>query len=230
MPFSIVRSSSRERFTEVHINLSYIESIEPVELVGEATIAVKILRGLYYVHLYSALEKAVNETIEQTILLIKSENVKNRHYSMPFNVISLNSKMRSFKDCGRQSYFKKAAEVFLSVDSEDSFDIPNTVISQNLQNVRLKTIQEIIDCFGAKQITFEPRVRFTIDEVVEKRNAVAHGRETPVFVGERYRANILRAKTKEIQHVVNLVIDTFEDYIKNKIYLKPDYVHYYQAG
>jgi len=227
MPFSIVRSNSRERFTEVHINLSYIESIEPD---GEAPVEVKILRGLYYVHLYSALEKAVNETIEQTVLLIKSENVKNRHYSMPFNVISLNSKMQSFKQCGYKDYFQKSAEVFLGVDSEDSFDISNTVFSQNLQNVWFKTIQETIGSFGAEQITLEPRVRFTVDEVVDKRNAVAHGRETPVIVGERHRANVLRAKTQEIQHVVELVIDTFEDYIRNKSYLKPDYAHHYQAG
>jgi hypothetical protein len=226
MPFSIVRSNSRERFTEVYINLSYIESIEPD---GEASVEVKILRGLYYVHLYSALEKAINETIEQVILIIKSENIKNKHFSTQFNVISLNSKMQSFKQCGYKDYFKKSTDVFLSVDSEESFDISNTVFSQNLQNVWFKTIQETIDSFGAEQITLEPRVRFTIDEVVDKRNAVAHGRETPVTVGERHRASVLRSKTQEIQNVVELVIDTFEDFINNKSYLKPDYTHHYQA-
>ena len=48
MTFDIVRANSRERFSEVQINLNYIESIEPD---GEASPEVKILRGLYYVHL-----------------------------------------------------------------------------------------------------------------------------------------------------------------------------------
>src|SRR5690606_14104426 len=108
MPFSFVRASSRERFTEVFINLAFIEANEGL---GETSVEVKILRGLFYVHLYSALEKAVNETIEQTILLVKEDGVKNKHYENAFNVISLNSKMQSFKQCSNKNYFSKSAEV-----------------------------------------------------------------------------------------------------------------------
>lgn len=225
MSFSIVRANSRERFVEVFVNLSYIESIEPE---GEAPLEVKILRGLYYVHLYSALEKAVNETVEQVILLIKSEKVKNKHFMLPFNVISLNTKMQSFKQCSYKDYFKKSAEVFMSMNSEDLFDVSDTVFSQNLQNVWYKTIKETIQSFGANDILVEQRVMHTIDEVVEKRNAVAHGRETPVSVGERHRSNVLRIKTQEIQLVVEQIIETFEDYISNKKYLNPNYIQQYQ--
>jgi len=217
MPFSIIRANSRERFSEVLINLAYIESIEPD---GEAPSEVKILRGLFYVHLYSALEKVVNETVEQAILLIKSERVKNRHFENAFNVISLNSKMQSFKQCGYKDYFFKSAEVFESLDSESSFDISNTIFSQNLQNVWYKTIQDTIRSFGATPIAVDPRIKLTINEIVDKRNAVAHGRETPVAVGERHRTDVLRTKTQEIQLVAEQVICTFEDYIYNKKYIK----------
>jgi len=227
MPFNIIRSSSRERFSEVLVNLAYIESIEPD---GEATIEVKILRGLFYVHLYSALEKAVNETIEQTILLIKNESVKNRHFESSFNVISLNSKMQGFKQCGYKNYFSKSADVFESLDSDNSFDLDNTIFSENLQNVWYKTLQETIRSFGATQISVDPRVRLTINEVVEKRNAVAHGRETPVAVGERHRSDKLRTNTQEVQLVVEQFIYTFEDYILNKKYIKPNYLHEYNQA
>lgn len=227
MTFDIVRANSRERFSEVQINLNYIESIEPT---GEATPEVKILRGLYYVHLYSALEKALNETIEQAILLIKSKNIKNLHFSTPFNVISLNSKMQSFKQCGYKDYFDKSSEVFESINSEEVFDISNTIFSQNLQNVWFKTIQDTIRSFGASPIQVEPRVKLTIDEVVDKRNAVAHGRETPTVIGERHRVNVLRTKTQEIQIVIEQVISTFEDYIANFEFLKTTYIQEYSAG
>ena len=65
MPLSTVKNRSRERFNEVLLNLAFIESIEPS---AEPPIHVKIQRGLYYVHLYSALEKVVNETVEQALL------------------------------------------------------------------------------------------------------------------------------------------------------------------
>ncbi|GAA74224.1 MULTISPECIES: MAE_28990/MAE_18760 family HEPN-like nuclease [unclassified Pseudoalteromonas] len=227
MTFDIVRANSRERFSEVQINLNYIESIEPA---GEATPEVKVLRGLYYVHLYSALEKALNETVEQAILLIKSKNIKNLHFATPFNVISLNSKMQSFKQCGYKDYFDKSSEVFESINSEEVFDISNTIFSQNLQNVWFKTIQNTIRSFGAAPIQVEPRVKLTIDEVVDKRNAVAHGRETPTVIGERHRVNVLRTKTQEIQLVIEQVISTFEDYIANYEFLKATYVQEYSAG
>jgi len=227
MPFSITKANSRERFAEVLINLSYIESIEPD---GEAPSHVKIQRGLYYVHLYSALEKVVNETIEQTILLIKSNNIKNKHYMTAFNVISLNSKMQGFKSCGYKDYFYKSAEVFESIDSENKFEISNTIFSQNLQNIWFKTIQDTIKSFGAESIEVDPKVRFTVDEIVNKRNAVAHGRETPIIVGERYRCAVLRSKTQEIQLVADLFIATFEAYIQGYDYLRDEHKEEYKQA
>lgn len=227
MPFSIVRASSRERFSEVFINLSFIESNEGT---GESSVEVKILRGLFYVHLYSALEKAVNETVEQTILLVSEDRVKNKHYESTFNVISLNTKMQAFKYCSNKNYFSKSAEVFENIGAEECFELNNTIFSENLQNIWCKTIQEAIRSFGADQIIIEPRVRLTIDEVVEKRNSVAHGRETPVVVGERHRSDILRTKAQEIQLVVEQFISTFEDYVVNKKYIKQPHIDEYQRA
>lgn len=227
MPFSIVRSKSRERFSEVLINLAFIEKNEENE---EPSAEVKILRGLFYVHLYSALEKSINETIEQTILLIKHDSVKNIHYHTAFNLISLNSRMQAFKQCSGKNYFIKSAEVFEGLRSDEVFDLSDTVFSESLQNIWYKTIQETLRSFGLEPINIDPRTRLTIDEVVEKRNAVAHGRETPIFVGERHRSDILRKKTQEIQLVVEQFVSVFEDYIINKKYVDSQYIdNYLQA-
>lgn len=227
MPFNIVRSNSRGLFNEVLVNLNFIESLEPVEPQDETPTNVKILRGLFYVHLYAALEKVVNETVEQVILLIKSNAIKNKHFAMHLNVITLNSKMQSFKQCGYKDYFKKSHDIFSNIDSEESFDISNTVFSNNLQNVWFKTIEEVIDSFCSSKKNFHPRVKMTIDEIVDKRNAVAHGRESPAVVGERYRCSTLRTKTQELQLFSEEFITIFEEYIAEKQYLKPDCIALY---
>ncbi|OQY59974.1 MAG: hypothetical protein B6245_04035 [Desulfobacteraceae bacterium 4572_88] len=97
--------------------------------------------------MYSAFERTVNEVVEQAILIIKSREVKNRHFEMHFNAISLNSKMQSFKSCGYKEYFNKSTYMFRSIDSDESFEINNTIFSQNLQNVWFETIQQILGCF-----------------------------------------------------------------------------------
>ncbi|MEL1221202.1 MAE_28990/MAE_18760 family HEPN-like nuclease [Aeromonas hydrophila] len=227
MPFNIVRSNSRGLFNEVLVNLNFIESLEPNEPQKETPINVKILRGLFYVHLYAALEKVVNETVEQVMLIIKSNAIKNKHFAMHLNVITLNSKMQSFKECGYKDYFKKSRDIFNNIDSEESFEISNTVFSGGLQNIWFKTIEEILDSFGVQEMHVHPRVKMTIDEVVDKRNSIAHGRESPTKVGERHRCSNLRIKTQEIQLFSEDFISAFEIYILEKKYLKPECVNEY---
>lgn len=220
MPLSIVRHRARERFAEVLQNLAFIESIEPD---GETPLHVKILRGLYYVHLYSALEKIINETVEQVLIVIESHNIPNNMYKTEFNVISLNNKMMSFKSCGSKDYFKKSIELFESVNSTDKFNISNTILSGTLQNVWFNTIQTTLKCFCINPLAVEDRVRFTVDEVVDKRNAVAHGRETPVEAGERFRCSLLRTKTDDIQLVSQMFIDSFENYLNQAQFVKTEF-------
>jgi len=219
MPFAIIKANSRARFSEVLFNLANLESLEPDVLI-EVPQEVKIQKGLYYVHLYAALEKSVNEVVEQAILLIKNEQVKNNKYNTHFNVISLHSKMKSFKECSYKSYFKKSIDVFKSIESEECFEISNTLFSHNLQNIWFDTIQEVLISFGIPALVVDPRVQFTVNEIVDKRNAVAHGRESALFIGERHRMDILRLKTNDIQLVIDMFIDSFESYILNHEYLK----------
>jgi hypothetical protein len=223
MPLSNVSNRSRERFNEVLQNLAFIESIEPTELTEETPLYVKIQRGLYYVHLYSALEKVVNETVEQVLLIIKSHNIPNNRYKAEFNVIALNNKMKGFKDCGSKDYFNKSIALFESINSEEVFDINNTVLSGTLQNVWFKTIQTTLKSFCVDPIVVESRVKFTVDEVVDKRNSVAHGRETPVEVGERFRCTVLRSKTADVQLVSEMFIDAFKEYVQQAKFVKNEH-------
>lgn len=223
MPFSAVKNNTRGRFTDLHVHLSFIDSQEPKDVSTETPLSIKILRGMYYVHLYAAMERSVNETVEQAILLIKNQAVLNKHYKTEFNTVSLYSKMMGFKASGYKEFFNKSLEVFGAIDSEAAFDLNNTIFSSNLQNVWHATLQQALKCFGMPELRLEHGVRLTIDEIVDKRNAVAHGRESPVSVGERHRCNILRQKTQEIQAAVDLFIDSFEIHITQKLYIKDHY-------
>ena len=227
MPLEAVKSNSRSRFSEVLINISYIESIEPREPHIATPAQVKILRGMFYVHLYAALEKSINEVVEQTLILVNSKNIPNKHYTTSFNTISLNSHMQAFKSVGYKGYINKSVEVFQAIEADNSFDITNTLLSTSLQNIWHETIQQTLSCFGIPAIEFEPRVRLTIDEIVEKRNAVAHGREMPTTIGERHRSKVLRQKMQEIQQVVDLVITEFEVFITDLKFVKKEYAEQY---
>ncbi len=209
------------------INLGNIEQAEPKDANTETPPQLQIQKGMYYVHLYAALEKTINEVVEQTLTIIKERNVKNKHYTIPFNTISLNGKLQAFKIAGYKDYTNKSIEIFNSIEKEEILEISNTVLSTNLMNIWHKTIQQTLLCFGIPELRFSAQTKFTIDEIVDKRNAVAHGRDTPTKIGERYRTPILRQKTNEIENVVDLFISAFESFITNQDYLKAEYKNLY---
>jgi hypothetical protein len=220
MSFQIVRNGARSRFAETQVFLNHLTAIEPNDPTTPDSLEFKIMKGLFHVQLYSALEKTVNEIIENTLTYIGATGVKNIHYAIPFNTISLVDKLKSFKDCGYNNFFNKAIEIFEELTSQNVSSINESAFSNNLQNVWTKTIDEVIKAFGIKGFVIDPRTRTTIDELVEKRNAVAHGRESAAVVGERFRTDVLRAKSQLISDFAFQLIDLFDDYYSNKNFLK----------
>lgn len=59
-----------------------------------------------------------------------------------------------------------------------------------------------------------------IQEMVDLRNSIAHGNESPVEIGKRFTADDLQIRFDVIDEYCNYVIITFENYINNKHYLK----------
>lgn len=230
MSFTIVRNSARNRFNENYLYLNYLTSLEPNNNPLEpVTLEVKIMKGLFQVHLYSSLEKTVNELIEKTLVYISQNKVQNIHYSLPFNTIALVHRLKSFKNCGYKNFFDKAIDIFAAMNDTDISQIDETVFSTSLQNIWTNTIIEVTKCFGINDFNIPAQVRTTIDELVEKRNAVAHGRETASVVGERFRVDVMRKKMNTIANFAYELIDTFEEYYTNKDFLKSEAKFQYEA-
>jgi len=221
MIFNVVRNETRDRYNEVIILLNHITSLEPNSPTELPSSEVKILRGLVFVHIYAAFEKSINEIVQKTLLGASALNVQYNHCILPFSSISANNKLKAFKTCGYKNFFPKVSELFETISSKDMATIQETIFANDLQNVWYKTIVEIRRSFGMKSLRFDPRVRTTIDEVVDKRNAIAHGRESAITVGSNFDSNEIREKLTIVQNFNDSMIDEFEDYLVKKKFIKP---------
>jgi len=221
MSFNTIKSENASRFSEVQVYLNYITSVEPAVTDSIIPLEVKIMRGLFYVHLYAAIEKAINEIVQRTIMMINSKRVQNNHYALVFNAISKIDRIKAINDCGSNNLFNKSIDLFSDMNNKSITEINETVFSNKLQNVKIKNIEEVVLAFGITKLCIEQRERATINEIVDKRNAVAHGRETATYTGERHRAEVLRVKLDISQNFIAKVIDVFEDFYESKSYLKP---------
>lgn len=227
MSFDGVRGRASERFNEVQLLLNHISSSEPREVTTPVSLEVKIMKGLFYVHLYAAFEKTINEVVETALFLISSKEIKCSHLSPPLLSVALSDRIKSLKDGGYSKLLIKSAEMFSESCSKSVLQINETIFSTQLQNAWVQTITEVSVVLGINGFSFEPRIRATIDEVVEKRNAVAHGRDRASSVGERYRAVVLRDKLEIISSAAHQFIIAVEEHCQGKKYIKPTLRRHY---
>ncbi|HEP7959854.1 TPA: hypothetical protein VDT11_006332, partial [Pseudomonas aeruginosa] len=219
MPLSGVKNRLRERFVEVNFFLNHITSLEPNDPRTATSLEVKVMRGLFHVHLYGAFEKTVNDLVQSMLILLSSKSIKNRHYSPPLLSLVLCDQVKSLKDTSYSNLINRSADLFVISSTEQVMAVSETAMSGSLQNIWMRVIDEIIKAFGLQNLNFNPREIATVNEIVDKRNAVAHGRENASTVGERHNSAVLRQKMEIVISVANSLISAFEQWYENKSFL-----------
>jgi hypothetical protein len=220
MTFSSARGIASARLNESLVYLNYISSIEPSAGVPVA-VDYKVMKGLFFVLLYGALEKSATESIQLLLVQIKSLEPKNEHVTTPFNVVSMARKWKSIKDKGYKGAFSQMTDFFSALESNDYLGIDETLFSDLMQNVWANTIDEVVGAFGMSGFTLTIAERVLVDELVNNRNAIAHGRESAASVGERYRCDELRRRHGDIQALINNFIDRLETYFNTREFVRP---------
>jgi len=90
-----------------------------------------------------------------------------------------------------------------------------------MDNAWAATVQKMFDIFGITQpALYNVRVRQYIDEVVGKRNAVAHGRESAATIGQSYTTGDLQKLLDEIATQTRYVFSIFEGHILTKAFVR----------
>lgn len=226
MTFSAARRIATERLNEVLLYLNHVTSMEP-PVGSPAPQEVKIMRGLFYVQLYGALEKATTDSLQQLLTKIGELQPKNCHVILPFNVISMSRKWKSLKASGYKDALSRVREFFLAVQESKYHGIEESIFADIVQNIWAKTIDDIVLALGITGFSLSVSDRALLDELVDKRNAIAHGRESPSKIGERDRCDDLRRRLNQVQTIIFILIDRIESYFEAREFVyAPDKVHY----
>lgn len=221
MPFRSLRSNINARFVEVNTLLNYIKSIED-SIIPPSTppIEYKILKGLFYVHIYACIEFAVNKLVVDTLSLIKSKNITYSHFENKFHTISLHSQLHSVRDCNSKYFLDKSADIFIQIDSTDIVTFDETLVSKYIQNVWGKTFNQLTKTMGMPSFPITGRTIAIFDELVDNRNKVAHGRDSAENIGSSPNYVDLKQKYDVVYLTINSYIDHYELYYQSKDYIK----------
>jgi hypothetical protein len=199
MTFEAVLSERRSRFVEVLNILNYLESLysnsETVQLPRVTTPdnIEKSLKGLFLVALYGAFEKSINIAVEKTISEILLRAPSHNRCNPEIFTIFLYSDIQSLRAASKINVFDKSLDIFSSINKTDQIRSSNTnPLAELLQNVDGATLVKVLRYFGIRSYRMPISSAGRLGNLRERRNAIAHGRETAATVGERFNYNELR--------------------------------------
>ena len=98
--------------------------------------------------------------------------------------------------------------------------VKDNPLAESLQNVDATTISWILGLFGAPNIAVSAPSIGRVNALRERRNAVAHGRESASEVGERYTIQELENIYNAADEIITAFFLSLSDYCTKQHYLK----------
>ncbi|WP_198386651.1 MAE_28990/MAE_18760 family HEPN-like nuclease [Burkholderia ubonensis] len=216
----IPHAAIAERFREIRSLLSYIKATESCDLPPVDSEEVKILRGLFYVHLYGVLERSLNDVLECFLQAVSSLQLKYQDLSMRFLPTAMNSHFKSLSDVQSQKKWQKRVDFVCAIQNGEPCKIESSVFALHLQSSETNTISEIANYLGITTESIEKSAdRYYVDEVVNKRHQVAHGRTSPAVVGARGRSGDLELRLGAVRRMVDLFAGLLEKHYESLAFL-----------
>jgi RiboL-PSP-HEPN len=221
MSLTTVRQEAANRFQEAQSFLSAIKNLE--EARRQHADEINVRKGLFLVLLYGAFEYSLTRTLTEATILINACRVEYGHMNETLYGLALDPQLTSLTapGAGRDSKWQRRAELFRKQACADPVVLFDGAFASELQNAWANTIQKMFYVFGIMQpALYNPRVKQYINEVVDKRNAVAHGRESAATTGQAYTTGSLQNLNDQLSKQTQYIFSVFENHISAKAFVK----------
>jgi len=168
-------------------------------------------KGLCFIQLYALWEFTLHESVKEALALLGTHGLQLRQIRRELAPLLLQRELQSLKDSGAKSLWEKAIEFSEKLSSGNPAVVSNGTFPSDGSHFRIGQVVTIWSIFGITSPPVpQPRFGTLIGEVVNHRNAIAHGRETPEHVGRRYTKAELTKKCLEMEACCSHVAATLE--------------------
>lgn len=147
---------------------------------------VKYLKGLWIVSLYGAFEKSLNSIFNEVLGVVEASEATFNSLKPSLKTIFGYSHIQSIKDCSYDTVIEKAIDFFRTSESPSKVALSVNPLTTYLQNVDGKSIIFLCNVLSINDYQIDLGRLGRLNNLKERRNAVAHGRETPAEVGSRF--------------------------------------------
>lgn len=219
-----IKAGVDSRFSEVRKLFAHIQSLDSKATTEQDPVSgenATILRGLIFVHLYGAFEYAVTLSVQVLLQEITKVSVPYCEFEHLFHAIALDSDFKSVSDPGSKDKWHKRRLLLQRQASTEMCTLNDTVFHNQLQNIWYETLSDLFEhlCIVGAPVP-ENRMRGYIDEVVDYRNGIAHGRLSAREVGRGKTIEDIEKRLQAILEVVNHILNCFDDLLANRKFVE----------
>ncbi|MDR1504436.1 MAG: hypothetical protein LBT43_18465 [Prevotella sp.] len=180
----------------------------------------KVLKGLFFVSLYGVLEYTVTSIVHRCIQIINGKQKKILELKPSLYSLLLDSECEAVASV-RDKKWDKRYTLFKQIEENTLLIIRDDLFPASIGNIKYKQLESIWRVFGIDMpISLTDSFQWKLSSLVDRRNAIAHGRELPSNIGGAYTISSLEELYNDISAFCSYIQNVFEDYINNEGYLK----------
>lgn len=209
-----------ERFRSVRTLLTFIKLNESTDSPPVDSEEVKILRGLFFVHLYGAFEKSLTDVTHEYLRKLAEIGLVYSHIECKMWPAALDARFSALQNVKGRDAWKKRKEFSSVVESQGACQINEGMFSDKLQNARPEVLEDIFSALGLRVDFMHDGDGFSLTEVVEKRNQVAHGRAEPQAVGSRSTSGVLEERMNTLYALARRVLESMRNQLGELFFVR----------
>jgi hypothetical protein len=206
-------------FADLHLEISnryslarrYFDALCPADAPGPFDPISAVTKGMAFVQMYAAWEYAVKTAVFEASDVVQSHAIPFHDTRLEIVALLETPRLQSIGDSGEKKFWENVFNFLDFLRSTSSTSSGPALFPNDGSHYRIAQISTIWRIFGISSTPF-PDVRLgpLVGEVVENRNAIAHGRIVAEEVGRRYSKQDVLGKIDGMRRMAEHVAATLE--------------------
>ena len=214
-----LRSGSGDRVHQSFVLLQHLRQLESLGVEGNEEL-VKTQKGMFFISLYASLEFTLTNAVADFLSELQKSAQEPSRYRIGLLPTILNREFNAVAGSSRRTNWNHRRSLFERFISSNPCTIDNDVFPAESTNISADHFQAIWSQLEIPGNAMPPGVNpWTINEIKEHRNAVAHGREKAVTIGSRFTLTALEDRHRAVEAICAHTVLSFEEHLAKKTFL-----------
>lgn len=207
--FATVATEVSDRLHHVKAFLRTMDFESPARSTEAST-----CKGMMFVLLYGAYEYTVRSTVQAALAHVKASGLGFQRLKPGVACLALDAHWSSIRDVGRAKLWEKRHDLLREIRADSPVTTLNDLAfpsdASNYRVSQLIIIWALLDI--PVPVVAEKRYMGRIEELVENRHAIAHGRVSASAVGRRYSQQEIAGRIDDVDAITAYIIESIRDH------------------